>query len=411
MVLSKNIKKWLYPLLIIAGAIGVFVLLKATKPAQPPVEIKQKNWAVQAQTLQLRTLAPMQTLYGKLESSQMVTVVAPVSGVIERLPLKSGDSFEPGDLMVAMAETDLTLPLTIAQADVDDIAEQLQLEKLAFDNDRKRLAFEKRLMAINSREVERSGQLLKKDLASQAALDQAKAALIRQEQIVAAAELTVAQHQAKQDQLEARLEKAKANLRQRQVNIERGRLKASFSGRVAEVPVAEGSHVPMGATLIRFYPLDSLELRAKLPSTLLHGVYQSLQSNQTMFAEFEMQGQHYQLPLSRLAGQSDTSGVDAFFEVPSSLGVLRPGEMLDVNFFLSPIQDVFAVPLTAVYGRDRVYVIERGQLQMRQIKVVGETLVNGATHALLQGDLRPGELLLTTHLPNAMTGLSVMVIE
>lgn len=411
MVLSKNIKKWLYPLLIIAGAIGVFILLKATKPAQPPVEIKQKNWAVQAQTLQLQTLAPMQTLYGRLESSQMVTVVAPVSGVIERLPLKSGDSFEPGTLMVAMAETDLTLPLTIAQADVDDIAEQLRLEKLAFDNDRKRLAFEKRLMAISSREVERSGQLLKKDLASQAALDQTKAALIRQEQIVAAAELTVAQHQAKQDQLEARLEKAKANLRQRQVNIERGRLKASFSGRVAEVLVAEGSHVPMGATLIRFYPLDSLELRAKLPSTVLHAVYQSLQSNQIMFAELEMQGQHYQLPLSRLAGQSDTSGVDAFFELPSSLGVLRPGEMLDVNFFLSPIQDVFAVPLTAVYGRDRVYVIEQGQLQMRHIKVVGETLINGTTHAILQGDLRPGELLLTTHLPNAMTGLSVMVIE
>ncbi|PLA74023.1 secretion protein HlyD [Hydrogenovibrio sp. SC-1] len=411
MAFPKNIKKWLYPLLIIAGAMGVFAFLKATKPVQPPVEITQKRWAVQAQTLTLQTLAPMHTLYGKVESTKMVAVVAPVSGVVERLPLKSGEHFEPGALIVAMADTDLNLPLAIAQADVDDIAQQLKLEKLAFENDRKRLAFETRLMALNSREVERSSRLLKKDLASQAVLDQAKAVLIRQEQVVAAAQLTVAQHQAKQSQLEARLAKAKATLMQRRVNLERGQLKADFKGRIAEVLVAEGSQVSQGAALLRFYPLDSLELRAKLPSTERRSVYDSLQSSRPMYAVFEMQGHHYQLPLNRLAGESETSGVDAFFALPAALGVLRPGDMIDVQFYQSPVQDVFPVPLTAVYGRERVYVIEQGHLQKRQIKVVGETKIDGVMHALLQGDLQAGEQLLTTHLPNAMTGLSVMVIE
>lgn len=411
MSFQQTVKKWQYPLLILIGAVGVFLFLKSTKPIQPPVELKQKSWPVQATRLQLQTLAPFYTLYGKIESTQMVTITAPVAGVVGQLPLKSGDVFEPDQLMVAMAASDLAIPVAIAQADVADIEQQIQLESLAYENNVKRLAFEQRLLGLNENELDRNQQLLKKDLASQAALDQSKAVLIRQEQVVAGAALNVEEHNVKLAQLQARLEKAKANLRQKKVNQARGRLKADFKGRVADVMVAEGSHVSQGASLLRFYPLSSLELRAKLPGSQLQSIYHQLQSGQLMFAEFEMQGEIHQLPLKRLAGESETSGVDAFFALPKALGGLRPGDLMQVQFYQAPIKDVFAVPLSAVYGQNRVYVIEQGHLQGRQVKLLGETLMAGKMVALLQGDLREGELLLMTHLPNAMSGLNVTVME
>jgi len=411
MISPQVLKKWLYPLLIIIGAVGVFMFLKSTKPSQPPVELKQKSWAVQAQVLQPQTLAPMHTLYGKIESTKMVAVAAPVSGVVEKLPLKSGAFFEAGDLMVAMADADLSLPVKIAQADVEDIEQQIHLQKLTYENNVKRLVFEQRLLSLNQNEVARNQELLKKDLASQAALDQAKALLIRQEQVVAGAELMVAEHQVKLSQLQARLAKAKANLQQRLVNKARGRLKAAFTGRVAEVLVSEGSNVAQGAPLLRFYPLDSLELRAKLPANQLPSVYQSLQSNRPMFSAFQLDNKVFQLPLNRLAGESETSGVDAFFTLPERLGVLRPGDLMKVQFYQAPVEGVFAVPLSSVYGMERIYVIEQGRLHRRQVQVVGETLLSGKMHYLLKGDLHAGEQLLITHLPNSMSGLSVTVME
>lgn len=406
----QGLKKGLLPLLILAGALGVFMLLKSTKPTQPPIEIKQKSWAVEVETLQPQALAPMHTLYGQIQSSQMVTVAAPVTGVVARLPFKSGEDFAPGDLLVAMAKADLNLPEQMAQADVSDIEQQIELEKLAAENNLKRLVFDQKLLQLNQEEVTRNRQLLKKDLSSQAVLDQSKSVLIRQQQVVDSAQLKVAEHQAKLSQLQARLARAQANLQQRQLNQSRGRLKADFRGRVAERLVAEGSHVNQGTALMRFYPLDSLELRAKLPSSQRQAVSQDLQSQQSLYAELEKQGQRYQLPLRRLAGESETSGIDAFFELPDALTILRPGDMLEVQFYQPPVQGVFAAPVTAVYGRDRVYVVQQGQLQMRKVKVVGDSVIAGTIRYLLQGDLQAGEQLLVTHLPNAISGLKVTVM-
>jgi len=84
---------------------------------------------------------------------------------------------------------------------------------------------------------------------------------------------------------------------------------------------------------------------------------------------------------------------------------------MKVQFYQAPVEGVFAVPLSSVYGMERIYVIEQGRLHRRQVQVVGETLLSGKMHYLLKGDLHAGEQLLITHRPNAMSGLSVTVME
>lgn len=409
--LKNRLKPAMVPLLILVGVVGIFIFFKATKPTQPPVQIQQKVWPIQVMSVQKQSLSRVQTLYGKVESFRLVDVSSPVAGVVSELPVKAGDNFEKGMKLVALADSDLELPFQIAKADVADTQAQLNLEKLAYDANQKRLEFEKKVLALKERDVERNTQLLKKDLASKSVLDQSKEALVRQQYVVVGAKLSVQEHKVKVSQLQARLQKSQANFEQAKINLERGRVIAPYDGRIAQVPVAQGNRVNVGAKLLSYYALDSLELRAKIPTQQLKTVYEGLQSGDTLYAQLEMNNQQFELPLKRLAGEAETSGVDAFFALPDALKILRPGELLQVDFYGERLTNVFAVPYSALYGADRIYVVDKGLLQIKHVKNLGETRIDGQSMVLLRGDVAEGAQVMTTHLPNAISGLKVSVME
>ncbi|QBZ82227.1 Macrolide export protein MacA [Hydrogenovibrio crunogenus] len=409
--LTKRLKPAMVPILILVGVVGIFIFLKATKPTQPPVQIQQKVWPIKVLGIQKQSLSRVQTLYGKVESFRLVDVSAPVAGVVSDLPVKAGDNFEKGMKLVALADSDLELPYQIAKADVADTQAQLNLEKLAYDANQKRLEFEKKVLALKERDVERNTQLLKKDLAAKSVLDQSKEALVRQQYVVVGAKLSVQEHKVKVSQLQARLQKSQSNFEQAKINLERGRIIAPYDGRIAQVSVAQGNRVNTGAKLLSYYALDSLELRAQIPTQQLKTVYEGLQSGDTLYARLERHNQQFKLPLKRLAGEAKTSGVDAFFALPDALKVLRPGELLQVDFYGERLTDVFAVPYSALYGADRIYVVEQGLLHMKHVENLGETRIDGQPMVLLRGDVSDGAQVMITHLPNAISGLKVSVME
>lgn len=409
--LTKRLKPAMVPILILVGVVGIFIFLKATKPTQPPVQIQQKVWPIKVLGIQKQSLSRVQTLYGKVESFRLVDVSAPVAGVVSDLPVKAGDNFEKGTKLVALADSDLELPYQIAKADVADTQAQLNLEKLAYDANQKRLEFEKKVLALKKRDVERNTQLLKKDLAAKSVLDQSKEALVRQQYVVVGAKLSVQEHKVKVSQLQARLQKSQSNFEQAKINLDRGRIIAPYDGRIAQVSVAQGNRVNTGAKLLSYYALDSLELRAQIPTQQLKTVYEGLQSGDTLYARLERHDQQFKLPLKRLAGEAKTSGVDAFFALPDALKVLRPGELLQVDFYGERLTDVFAVPYSALYGADRIYVVEQDMLHMKHVKNLGETRIDGQSMVLVRGDITEGAQVMTTHLPNAISGLKVSVME
>jgi hypothetical protein len=68
---------------------------------------------------------------------------------------------------------------------------------------------------------------------------------------------------------------------------------------------------------------------------------------------------------------------------------------------------VVAVPYQAVYGGNRVYRLAEGRLEGLDVEIVGGHLEEDGSERLLilSAELNRGDLLVTTHLPNAMTGL------
>ena len=76
------VKKILIPILIIAAAIVVFMFMKSTKPQQAAIPVQEKVWVVEYLEAQYQSLAPVQRLYGQVESARPISMSAPISGVV-----------------------------------------------------------------------------------------------------------------------------------------------------------------------------------------------------------------------------------------------------------------------------------------------------------------------------------------
>lgn len=70
------------------------------------------------------------------------------------------------------------------------------------------------------------------------------------------------------------------------------------------------------------------------------------------------------------------------------------------------------IPFSALYGADSVYLLtSEGRMKRVEVERIGEAAGrNGERSLLVSGEaLVPGARLITTHLPNAVTGLKVDV--
>lgn len=411
-MIKARSKSVLIPVGIIVLAIAFFGYFAETKPEQPPVQIKEKVWMVETIPAKFESLSPVQTLYGKVESFSLVSAAAPIAGVIESVWVKDGQSVKAGDALVSMSASDLEVPLQQAKADVADTTAEVRLQKLAYEANQQRLVYEQKVLEIKRVNVNRTQQLIEKDLASQTDLDTVREAFVKQEYVVVGAQLAVEENQLKAAQYVARLAKANATLTQAILNKQRGQLVAPYDARIATVSVSAGSHVSAGATMLDFYALSSLELRTKLPVMVLPKVQQALDANVTLQAFYSQTNtaidqQSIPLKLMRLAGESTTSGIDAFFSIPAELKNARPGDLMEVSLQGLPVDDVVAIPYSALYGQDLVYIVEDERLLPQQVKVEGDLLCDDQLWALVLPEFGANTKINITHLPNAVSGLKV----
>ena len=409
-MLSKY-KRFLIPVAIIVFALLVFVILKATKPQQKQIDLQEKEWMVQVIEAKAEPLAPIQTLYGTVESNALVTVSSPLSGVVEKVLVKEGQAVKKGALLFALSAEDIEIPLAQAQANYDQAKAALTLQKLNNQANVKQLRHERSVLELKQVALSRTKQLMQKNLASQSTLDSAQENLVRQEYIVVGAELAVRQNSANLAQANAAYQKAQAELKQAQLNKVRGEFKAPYDARIAAVDVVAGTRVNAGSAALQFYALDSLELRAKLPVDKISALQEALALNQNLNAFHQGRSGDQPLKLLRLAGVAKTSGIDAFFELPAELSHKRPGELMEVRLMGLVQEGLIAVPYSAIYGNNRVYVVVDGRLQAKIVKLVGEVVKNNQLWALIEADFDSNTKISVTHLPNAVTGLKVLEVE
>ncbi|WP_286816946.1 efflux RND transporter periplasmic adaptor subunit [Marinobacter sp. UBA3607] len=403
--------KRLLPLIILAVGVLVFIALKATRPEPAEVTATERSWRVEVQAITPGSQVPVLPLYGEVLAPDQQTITATLAGRVAERPASEGLSVKQGDLLLALDEADIGPALAQARAQVDDLDAQISSEQVRYRNDQEALKSEQAIVANARRQFERIESLVGRNLASRENLEGATDALARAELTVSTRQRAIQEHPARLQSLEAKLAQARANLSATERDVDRARVVAPFDGVVTGIEVAVGDQVSRNEPLLTVYPTRGLEVRARVPQVFQNELITALGQGQTLTA---ISDNGHEFVLARFAGLSAPAGTEAVLELQGEPGGLRPGALLPLTLERPARQQAVDVPFSALYGADSVYLMtDDGRMQRVEVERIGEARSeNGERRLLIAGEqLTPGARLITTHLPNAVTGLKVELAD
>ena len=400
---------------MIVGIIGVAALastgLIAFAPEPDLRPAAQTVVPVSSEVLAAGAFSPELRLYGRVETPNTANLTALVSAAVASLEAREGDRVAAGDVLVQLDDTDARLLVRRREAELREAQANLDAFEQSGADDRRVLAQQEKLHALALDKAQRHRQLREQGSISQqllnAVLQESHSqaiALSKQRSLVQGFQHGLARAEAQRERAATALEEAK-------VGLARTAILAPFPGRVTRIDVAPGELVSPGRTVAEIYDDDSLEIRVQIPTAHLATLERALASGGKPTAEVDFGGYRASGELDRLAGAvaKGQSGVDGLVRLHH--GATRPdlGRAVNLKLRLPPVADVVAVPVQAVYGQRRVFVIKDGLLAGVDVQRLGETTdAFGAQRLLVRADALPdGARILVSQLSNAVTGLRV----
>jgi RND family efflux transporter MFP subunit len=398
MSLRNRFRHLLPPLAILAVGGAVLAALILSRPQPPAPSGGERGWVVEAREVRPGPLSPTLTLYGRLESPRDATLSAAVTADVEAVPAAEGRTVEEGAVVVRLDRRDLAATLAQREADLAEA-------RVAHEANRQALERQKTLVELAERGVQRAERLADQSVGSQAELDAARQALEQ-------ARLALIQARQRVDSFPARLKRLQAQVDQAERDLARTRITAPFPGRIMGVEVAPGDRVRPGEPLVSLYDPAHLEVRATIPAPDVATVREAMAGGEPPTAVVSVDGRRLRAVLDRLGGRSPQggAGVEGLFRVAGEAPADLPlGRFAELTVELPPVAEAVAVPFSALYGRDRIYVVRDGRMRAIQVERVGQRAEpDGPSMALVRApELRAGDRVVTTQLPRAMDGLKV----
>lgn len=389
-------RRRLLPLVIVAAAAGVFVVLKSTRPVAPVVEVRERVWRVEAETAALTEARPTLVLYGRIEAPDRVRAAAPVSGRVLELRVRDGDRVAAGAVLARLDPRDLQPRVVQARSDVER-------ERIRHRADQAAIEHEKTLLALSEAKQARFERLRNARLGAESAYDQTREEVARVRLSLTQRQQAIAEHPARLAQLQAKLAEAERDAR-------RGEIVAPFAARIGKVEVAAGDQVQPGQALLSLYASDALYLRARVPAIYAEELRTALVRGERLQATADFGATVVRASLERIGGEADARGVDVLLRVADGTN-LPVGAFVNAVLERPPVAGVLALPFAALHGGDRIYVVRDGRLAGVKVRRAGERRSGDEVRLLVHAPgLATGALVMHTHLPNAIDGLAVEVL-
>lgn len=407
-------KSILIPLCIIAVVVVAILLLFASKPTPEQQPDTARQWRVSVQYAKPEALQPQAALYGKITTPHNTTLIAVSSALVKQIHAYEGEHVTKGQLIVTLDDQEEQLRLAQREADVVDINAQINSLQLQHEANLKALDVETRLVKLTETSAQRYDSLVKRQMASDVARDESHQALERQRLSLIQREQQIADYEARLQRLTAQRTRAESQLAQARLDIAELQLTAPFNGRISALNASPGQRMRMGDPVVTLYDTDRLEIRAPVPASHLPALRRAQQNpqRQALAAVATLDGQTLTAHFRHLASQAiaGQSSVDALFDLPG-VHWPEPGRSVPLYVSLPVVEQVIAVPPHALYGKNRLYRVVNQRLEPIAVEQAGHRYSEQHTLILVKGAFNAGDAILTTQLPNAVSGLAVDVVN
>lgn len=410
--------KFFLSIIILIIGIGGLAYLVITAPKSQAVAIKEQSWLVTTTTATLTHLKPVITLYGKVESPRTATLRSPTTSTntllnVKEVAVLEGQTVKKGQVLIRFDDADSQLAFAQREADVADLKASIDLEQQRYNNDVNSIEKEESLLALAKKSLERAKKLEKQKLGSEVALDESQQTVERQALTVSNRRSEINGHKARLVQYQARLDRAMSARDMAKLELGRLTVTAPFDAVITKVDVSVGDRLQTGSSLLTLYDADDLEIRAQIPSRYQEEVLATMKQGQILSAQAKWLGEKIEVQLDRVSGQINVNsgGIDGLFQVNTGKELLRLEQFLSLALQLPEQQNVIALPVEAIYGMDRIYLMVDNRMQGVLVERVGDYIsTEGQNHILVRSDkIKAGDEIIITQLPNAMDGLSVRV--
>lgn len=337
---------------------------------QQPVEAKQAPGPIAVQVAPVlektvrRTVESVGTLFPFDES----VVSAEIDGRVDQVNVDLGDHVKAGQVMVHIADEEQRYLLTQTEAQLRQSLERLGLkdenEKI---KDIRETPEPRRAQADlfdAEQKYKRMKNLVDQGIASQADLD---AAVSRFKSLQASYDSTLYQTR----NLVSEVERTKAMLDMQRKKLRDTSVRAPFDGYIKERQVTLGQYVRVNTPVMTLVKTDPIRLRVEIPERMAPWV-KTGQIVDVGVEAFENRMFHGKIwRISPTVDQTKRTFIaEALIDNPS--GELKPGSYARARVPTDKTERIRLVPVRAVnyvFGSNRVYVVNGGVVESREVKV------------------------------------------
>lgn len=411
----RLVPKLLLPIILIAVSLVGASYLRATKPAVDPSPEVERVWTVRATAVDHQDHQPTLRLYGELVAGRDVTIRPDVAGKVIEASAKlfDGGRFEQGETILKIdpfdyqaAIDELKAQQREAKARQAELVANRAMEEMTLELDQEQLA-------LVGRDVERYQRLSDNRTASEKAFDEAKIALSQQTGTVQQRQQSVIMLDARMDQQEAVIARLDVALRRAERDLQKSEIKAPFSGFITDVDAQIGKQLSKSDSIARLIDDRKLEISFQLADADFGRLWQNGLIGREITGRWRLGETAFDLTgeVARVVATIDSrsGGVAVYAGITGDLaGIpLRPGAFIEVEMQDKLYENVVALPASALFAGDTVYVVEDDRLRPETVALVA----TDGGDILIDADLADGVPIVTSRLAGIAPGLKVKVAE
>ncbi len=293
---------------------------------------------VKAEKIEYGTVVSSVVASGRMKSTEIVDVVAEVSGKLEmgNISFKTGENFKTGDILIRMYMDEDLLDLKARKSKFLNVIASL-LPDIKIDFPDRYNDFNKFFSNIS----------LDKDLPELPDFNGEKIKIF-----LASRDILTDYFSIKKDELK----------------LKRHIIKAPFDGAILSVNMEVGAYANAGGKLAKIIRTDKLELEVPVESSKTMWI----NIGDKVFVSSKDNSKKWEGIVSRKSGFIDetTQSRTIFVEIDSDDRSLLYGQYLIAEFQGKGINNSMKISRSAIFNYDQVFVVKEGKLQIRNINIL-----------------------------------------